>query len=212
MKMSRQFCGSLLAALMFCAAPGYAADVQQTDATITVDSKGDGEMMIALHLSAMQWASWKARYGDRPDVLWRDLKYRFAKIALDKFDLQRNDVDRMATVRIQARALAVPRDDDTFEMDMPKEYKPVSHAGVEWIFASSTQAASDSSVVTEIFHVDLPADSKNARLEGAGTFNQKMVYEMPDSAAPGKRLLELSLIGLIGAAIALMLSRKFRKI
>ena len=45
-------------------------------------------MKVIFHLSASRWAAWRQEYGDHPDVLWRDLKQKFAKAALDKFDLQ----------------------------------------------------------------------------------------------------------------------------
>ena len=84
-------------------------------------------MKVIFHLSASRWAIWRQQYGDHPDVLWRDMKQKFAKAALDKFDLQRNDVDRTATANIEARALTTVRGDGTRAMEMLKDFRLVSN-------------------------------------------------------------------------------------
>ncbi|MBV8225987.1 MAG: hypothetical protein JO232_12465, partial [Verrucomicrobia bacterium] len=65
---------------------GLAADTINTDVVANVDPFGDGTIALTFRLSAAQWENWRELYGDHPDLLWRDLKQRFAKYALDKFD------------------------------------------------------------------------------------------------------------------------------
>jgi hypothetical protein len=84
---------TLLVALVASCAAGRGADTINMDVVAHVDPYGDGSMKVTFHLSASQWAIWRQQYGDHPDVLWRDFKQKFAKAALDKFDLTRNDVD-----------------------------------------------------------------------------------------------------------------------
>ena len=100
---------TLFVALVATCAAGRAADTINMDVVAHVDPYGDGSMKVTFHLSASQWAIWRQQYGDHPDVLWRDFKQKFAKVALDKFDLTRNDVDRTATANIEARALTTVR-------------------------------------------------------------------------------------------------------
>jgi hypothetical protein len=112
--------------------PGVAAETIHTDVVANVDPYGDGSMKMTFHLSASQWANWKQEYGDHPDVLWRDLKQKFAKYALVKFDLQKDDIQRTATADIEARAFTHVRGDGTRGIEIPKEFRLISNTGREW--------------------------------------------------------------------------------
>jgi hypothetical protein len=120
-------------------AVGRATETINMDVVANVDRFGDGSMKITFHLSAMQWAIWKQQYGDHPDVLWRDLKQTFAKYALDKFDLQKNDIERTAVVDISAHAFTHVRSDGKRGIEIPKEFRLVSNNWREWIFDFTNQ-------------------------------------------------------------------------
>src|ERR1700719_3692172 len=113
---------------------GFAADTINMDVVARVDPYGDGSMKVTFHLSASQWANWKQQYGDHPDVLWRDLKQKFAKYALVKFNLQKDEVERTATADIAARAFTRVRGDGTRGIEIPKELRFISNNGREWVF------------------------------------------------------------------------------
>src|SRR6202790_789813 len=148
---------------------GFATDTVNQDAIVRVDPYGDGSMKVIFHLSASRWATWRQQYGDHPDVLWRDMKQKFAKAALDKFDLQRNDVDRTATANVEARALTTVRGDGTRAMEMLKDFRLVSNTPLEWVFESTSQQSSEAPILAQTFRIDLPPQPTNARVDSPGT-------------------------------------------
>jgi hypothetical protein len=168
---------------------GLATDTVNQDAVIRVDPYGDGSMKVIFHLSASRWAAWRQEYGDHPDVLWRDLKQRFAKAALDKFELQRNDVDRTATADIQARALTRIRGDGSRGVEMQKDFRLVSNTPLEWVFEATSQASPESPILAQTIRVILPPQAINAHVDSPGGADQQLVYQMPESAASNGLLL-----------------------
>jgi hypothetical protein len=181
---------------------GLATDTVNQDAVIRVDPNGDGSMKVIFHLSASRWAAWRQEYGDHPDILWRNLKQRFAKAALDKFDLQRNDVDRTATADIEARALTRIRGDGSRGIEMQKEFRLVSNTPLEWVFEATSQASPESPILAQTIRVILPPQAFNARIDSPGTTDQQIVYQMPEGAASNAYLLWAGILA-IGVGIAL---------
>jgi hypothetical protein len=160
---------------------GFATDTVNQDAIVRVDPYGDGSMKVIFHLSASRWATWRQEYGDHPDVLWRDLKQKFAKAALDKFDLQRNDVDRTATASIEARALTTVRGDGSRGIEMLKDFRLVSNTALEWVFESTSQESPEAPILTQTFRIILPPQAINAHIDAPGTASQQLVYQMPQN-------------------------------
>ncbi len=189
--MKRRILGFVTLFLAFAATSsvGLATDTVNQDAIIRVDPYGDGSMKVIFHLSASRWAIWRQQYGDHPDVLWRDMKQRFAKAALDKFDLQRNDIDRTATADIEARALTTVRGDGTRDIEMLKDFRLVSNTPLEWVFESTSQQSPEAPILAQTFRIILPAQAINARIESPGTSSQQLVYQMPDNYGSNALLL-----------------------
>jgi len=195
---------------------GFATDTVNQDAVIRVDPFGDASMKVIFHLSASRWETWRQQYGDHPDVLWRDLKQKFAKAALDKLDLQRNDIDRTATADIEARALTTVRDDGSRAIDMSKEFRLVSNTPLEWVFESASQASPDAPILAQTFRIILPPQAMNARIDSPGTAAQQLVYQMPESAANNSLLLWAGilamglgiLLGILGLVSAFASSKR----
>ena len=181
---------------------GLATDTVNQDAVIRVDPNGDGSMKVIFHLSASRWAAWRQEYGDHPDILWRNLKQRFAKAALDKFDLQRNDIDRTATADIDARALTKIRGDGSRGIEMQKEFRLVSNTPLEWVFEATSQASPESPILAQTIRVILPPQAFNARIDSPGTTDQQIVYQMPEGAANNALLLGAGILA-IGVGIGL---------
>jgi hypothetical protein len=146
-------------------------------------------MKMTFHLSASQWANWKQEYGDHPDVLWRDLKQKFAKYALVKFDLQKDDIQRTATADIEARAFTHVRGDGTRGIEIPKEFRLISNTGREWVFDFTSQQSPYAPILGQASRVILPAEATNARLDEPGTGFQQLVYQMPDHSSANVLLL-----------------------
>jgi len=187
--------------LLMPIAVGRATETINMDVVANVDRFGDGSMKITFHLSATQWAIWKQQYGDHPDVLWRDLKQTFAKYALDKFDLQKNDIERTAVVDISAHAFTHVRSDGKRGIEIPKEFRLVSNNGREWIFDFTNQQSPYSPILTQTNRIVLPEESRNARLDQPGTGSEQLVYNMPEN--PGFRPILLGL-GLFSMAASFL--------
>jgi hypothetical protein len=194
----RIFLRSILAAGFGLAAPGArGADTLQTETSIVVDKLGDGQLTVTFHLSASQWTIWKQQYGDRPDVLWRDLKQQFANMALGDFDLKKNDIERTATARISLRGGTRLRSDGAREIEVPKDMKKISDSGREWIFNAVSQENQYAPILNQTIRVTLPAEATNVRLNQPGTAFQALVYEIPEAGGSGRMLL----VGGTGALI-----------
>jgi hypothetical protein len=176
---------------------GLSADTVNTDVVAHVNTYGDGKITLTFHLSASQWETWREQYGDHPDLLWRDLKQRFAKYALDKFDLQRNDIDRTAVANIDARAFATTLGNGTRAIEVEKEARFVSNSGSDWIFESVAQASPYSPIVTETTRVILPSVATNVHVENAGAGPQELVYQMPEGGQDNGLLFWLGIAAIV---------------
>lgn len=173
-----------------------ASDTIQQDIVMDIDRLGDGAVTLTFRLSASQWTTWKQQYGDRPDVLWRDLRQQFATMSLGTFSLEKNDVDRAATAKFTMRGGTKLRRDGSQEIEIPKEMNKVSDNGGEWIFNSVVQEGYGSPILTQTIRLRLPAEAVNVRLNQPGTAFQSLVYEIPD-VGQGKGML----FGGIGALV-----------
>jgi hypothetical protein len=178
-----------------------AADTINTDVIAKVDPYGDGTITLTFRLSAAQWENWREQYGDHPDLLWRDLKQRFAKYALDKFDLKRDDIDRTATANLGARAITTVRGDGSRAIEMAKDAKFVSGSGSEWIFESVAQASPYSAIATETTRIMLPPEAMNAHVETIGSEPQQLVYQLPESNSNNAYFLCAGVLAIAGGVI-----------
>jgi hypothetical protein len=190
---------------------GLAADTLNQDVVAHIDPYGDGSMKVTFHLSASQWANWREQYGDHPDVLWRDMKQNYAKFALDKFDLQRNDVDRTATANIEARAFTKVRDDGSRAVEVLKGLRPVSNSGLEWVFEATTQQSPDAPILTQMFRIILPPQATNPHIDEPGTEFQELVYQMPENFGRNSVLLWVGVLATGGGILLGILGFVFSK-
>ena len=214
MNSLQRFLVGLVVAAGFCAAvPGaHAADTMQIDKSFVFDKRGDGQVTVTYRLSASQWTLWKQRYGDRPDMLWRDLKQELANMALSDFDLKKDDIERSATVKISFRGGPRLRSDGASEIGVPKDMKKISDSGREWIFSAVSQENSYAPIINQTIRVTLPGEARNARLSQPGTAFQALVYEIPAATGGGKALLFTGLgalvIGLVLGAAGFLPGKK----
>jgi hypothetical protein len=190
---------------------GIAAETINTDVVASVDTYGDGSMKMTFHLSASQWANWKQLYGDHPDILWRDLKQKFAKYALVKFDLKKDDVERTATADIEARAFTRVRGDGTRGIEIPKEFRLISNSGREWVFDFTSQESPYAPILAQMSRVILPAEATNAHIDEPGTGFQQLVYEMPGNSASHVLLLGVALFAMGGGVVLMILGLLFSR-
>jgi hypothetical protein len=191
----------LALALLLPMTPSRAADTINIDSIVNIDRFGDGSIKLTFHLSASQWAIWRQQYGDHPDVLWRDLKQMFARFALDKFDLKKNDVERTADVNISARACTQIRGDGTREIEIPKDFRFVSNNGREWIFSLTSQQSPYSPILSQTSRLILPEDARNPHLDQPGTGSEQLVYEIAGTPDYSRIVLWLGIFALAGSLL-----------
>ena len=198
MNSVQRFLLALFLAAGFCVAgaSARAADTMQIEKSFVLDKLGDGQVTVTFHLSASQWTVWKQQYGDRPDVLWRDMKQELANMALGEFDLKKDDVERSATMKISFRGGPSLRSDGAREIEVPKEMKKISESGQEWIFNAVSQENSYAPILNQTIRVTLPPEARNARLNQPGTAFQTLVYEIPE-ASRGKGMLYVGILVLV---------------
>ncbi len=177
-------------------AQGSAGSIQQ-DVVMEIDRLGDGSLTIAFRLSASQWTVWKQQYGDRPDVLWRDLRQQFAASQLTGFSLEKNDVERTAVAKLTISGGTKRRSDGAQEIELPKEMRKISDSGREWIFSGVEQADAGSPMLTQTIRVRLPPEAVDVRLNQPGTAFQALVYQVPEPGT-GRGLLFAGLGALVG--------------
>jgi hypothetical protein len=211
--MMRQIFGLTILFLAWLVPIGFggATETINSDVVANLDPYGDGSMKMTFHLSASQWAIWKQQYGDHPDVLWRDLKQKFAKYALEKFDIQKNEVERTATADIEARAFTHVRGDGTRGIEIPKEFRLVSNSGREWVFDFTTQESPYSPILAQMSRVILPADATNAHIEQPGTGFQQLVYQMPDNSSGNALFLWAGISAMAGGVVLCILGLVFSR-
>jgi hypothetical protein len=193
--------GTLFLVLATTTRVGLPADTINSDVAAYVDAYGDGKITLTFHLSASQWETWREQYGDHPDLLWRDLKQRFAKYALDKFDLQRNDIERTAVAKIDARALTTTQGNGTRAIEVEKEARFVSNSGSEWIFESVGQASPYSPIVTETTRIILPPEATNVHVENAGAGPEELVYQMPERGQDNNLLFWTGIAAIVAGVL-----------
>lgn len=197
--------------LLTCLGTTQAADTIHMDAVMEIDRHGDGKLTITFRLSASQWGMWKQNYGDRPDVLWRDLRHQFSRYAFDSFDLKKDDITRTATATLTGRALTVVRADGSREVEVGKDFKPISNTARDWVFTATQQATPYTPILSQTAKFILPPEATNAKLHQPGTEYQRIVYEMPETSLRPAMLgggLGIATLGLVLFALGFVLPGK----
>jgi hypothetical protein len=193
---------SLGLATAFAAGPAGAAGTLDINSTITVDRFGDGTMTVQFKLSASEWGAWKQNFGDRPDLVRRNLRQQFACYELGDFKLEKDDVNREATATIAMRGAIKLLRDGSREIEVPKSMRKVSNTSHEWIFTSASHANPYEPVKTETTHIVLPPEAVNIRFQESGSGMHALVYDIP---APGGSNQTMLFAGIGALVIALVL-------
>jgi hypothetical protein len=173
------------------------------DQTFQFDERGDAKIEFNFQLSRLQWNRWKAQYGDHPDVLLRLTKYNMAAAAIDNFSLTKDDTQRSAVTRFTARALAQYRGNGQFEIPMPRNVKPVTGSGLDWVFTSSAPESNVSegqSIVNTTIRAKLPAKAHDARMV-YGNDSNRLVYSLEVSPSKPRTLLYSGVILIVAALV-----------
>jgi hypothetical protein len=171
------------------------------------DEKGDAEIEVSFQYGASQWAIWKEQYGNRPDIVLRDMRYTMATAVLDKFSLEKDDVQRSALGKVRARALARYLNGGEFVIDVPKDMRLITGADRDWIFSQTN--AVNGEIVSQTMHAKLPEKARNARFAPGGDFNA-LTYTVDQATARPKGWLFAGLACFVFAVLLIVISMVIR--
>ena len=199
----------------FVIAVAWPALGQQTDSVnrtvnqlYKFDEKGDAEIEVSFQYGASQWAIWKEQYGNRPDIVLRDMRYTMATAVLDKFSLEKDDVQRSALGKVRARALARYLNGGEFVIDVPKDMRLITGSDRDWIFSQT--AAVNGEIVSQTMHAKLPEKARNARFAPGGDYNA-LTYTVDQVTARPKGWLYAGLACFILAVLLIVISLGMRR-
>lgn len=165
--------------LLLSALVSARAETIYLEASVNLESNGDGVMELKTRYSASMWRWWKANFGDHPDIILRNMRYQYSKYDFSDYTLDKDDVNRSATARLKARSIATLLRDGRYAVDVAKPLRYVSHSGDEWIFNQKTSAGARAPDLDQTTRVHLPAGAWDVQVVNPDTEYQQLVYRMP---------------------------------
>ncbi len=92
----------ILTMVMICANFLYAQEMLKTKMEMRIDSIGDAIIKVSTTMNAQQWQMWSQTYGNNPALLKRSMEKELPGLFLDKYNLEKNDMDRSFTFTFKA--------------------------------------------------------------------------------------------------------------
>lgn len=196
----RRLIVSFLASVIIALAP-VAAHAQPAakslDETVELAANGSGTVTVACSFDAGPWAVWKANFGDDPARARASLRYNLgARVAFDGFKLERDDLNRTATMSVHSAVAAELRPDGRFSCPIDKEFRLVNNVDRVWFFSGNIAG------VLSTIKVVLPEAASDASLVNVGSAEQALTYELPRTHGSAHKYL---VAGLALAAVGVVL-------
>jgi len=181
--------------------------VIQQDIEIVVDRLGNADLSARFTLPAAQWQLWKQAYGGNESLLKRDFQHQYSAAVLKDFKLERDDMNRTATLRMKGEANAEYRGNGQWEVELEKGLRSTKVSDTEWHF---TRTSTESGAVLQQNLVLKLPDGVRGTAEAMSELGVPVLkYELkPQVRSPLLPVLGgvLALLGL--AAIAMGVMRK----
>lgn len=130
----------------------------QQDIDIAIDRLGNADLSARFTLPASQWRLWTQTYGQNESLLKRDFQHQYSAVVLKDFQLQRDDMNRTATLRMKGEANAEYRGDGTWEVELEKGLRSTRVSDTEWHFTKTSAGAG--AVLQQNFTLKLPDGAK----------------------------------------------------
>lgn len=144
------------------------------DETVELAADGSGTVTVSCAFDAGPWAVWKANFGDDPARARASLRYNLgARVAFDGFKLERDDLNRTATMTVHSAVAAELRPDGRFSCPIDKEFRLVNNVGRVWFFSGNIAGT------LSTIKVMLPEAANDASLVNVGSAEQALTYELP---------------------------------
>lgn len=134
--------------------------VIQQDIVVAIDRLGDAELSATFTLPAAQWRLWNQTYGQNEYLLKRDFEHQFSAVVLHDFKLERDEMNRTATLRMKGAATAEYRGNGTWEAELEKGVRGTRVSDTVWQFSKST--VEGGAILQQTFRVSLPKGARDA--------------------------------------------------
>ena len=158
-------------------------------ADINEDVSPDGSVNLGFQMTfdAAPWRQWKTMVGDEPARLRAMMRHRFAAMTIENFKLERDDMNRVASMTMHSPVGPELRDDGTFQVPVDGYFRLVNNAGRVWYFSGNNPQAGNT---LNNVKVTLPANAVNASLANPNSPDQALVFALtpPSSASRGYSL------------------------
>jgi len=170
------------------------------DAVEEIAAEGSVAFSVRSTFDADAWATWKVQVGDQPARLRAMFQHQFAATVIEDFKLERDDLNRTASVSMRSPVGPILRRDGTFFLPMEKEFRLVNHTGREWFFSGNNPHAGNSLNTVKLV---LPANVVEISLINPGTSEQGLVYSLAVAAGPSRILVWVGGVILVVGAVGL---------
>lgn len=200
----------ILLGVLFLTVIGLKAETIYLTAAVNLDPNGDGRMELQTRCSAQTWRIWKANFGDHPDLILRNLKHQYSRYEFMDYALDKDDVKRVATAKMQARSIATLAKDGRYIVEVPQPARLVSNNGNEWIFNQSAEGGPQAPTVDQTTRLYLPKGATNATLANPDTDYQQVVYSMPSTDWNRSWVLYLGIASGVAGLLCFVLSAMIR--
>jgi hypothetical protein len=163
---SRNLLACLTIAWIAALLPAAAAAMRQEtpvieqDIEVVIDHLGNADISATFKLPAAQWRLWNQTYGQNEYLLKRDFEHEFSAVVLHDFKLERDEMNRTATLRMKGEATAEYRGDGVWEAELEKGARGTKLSETVWQFAKST--GEGGAILQQNFRVKLPEGARNA--------------------------------------------------
>lgn len=204
----RYLLASLAAAWAAALLPAAAVALQQQmpvieqDIEVAIDPLGNADISARFTLPATQWRMWNQTYGENEFLLKRDFEHQFSAAVLRDFKLERDEMNRTATLSMRGEASAEYRGNGVWEAELEKGVRGTSVSDTVWQFSKSS--GTGGAILQQNFRVRLPKGARDAeQVEGELSVPVLRYTLQPQTRSPWL-LVAAGVLALGGAALLLL--------
>ncbi|WP_282040773.1 hypothetical protein [Winogradskyella flava] len=148
-----------------------------------IDSIGNAKLNISMTMNAQEWQTWNANYGNNPSALKRDMERAMPAYFLDDFKLEKDDMNRSFSLRLNAYGACEINKRGKWLVDTDQKNAQLTELTEnKYMLVSSPPEFGGN--LQQTFIIELPEDAKNIKTD-KDAFG-KSVFEF-DMDAPSPR-------------------------
>jgi hypothetical protein len=176
--------------------------VIEQDIEVAIDRLGNADISATFTLPAAQWRLWNQTYGQNEFLLKRDFEHQFSAVELYDFKLERDEMNRTATLRMKGAASAEYRGNGVWEAELEKGARGTKVSDTVWQFSKSS--AEGGAILQQTFRVKLPEGARGAE-QVAGELGVPVLrYELRPAHRSPVLLVAGGAAGAAGLALLLL--------